>query len=157
LIGLIFIVPFFQRYRSGKTGQDFSTQYSVTTIHEISHLNDSKMSNLKKNQVRLNESQPDSCYECPLLGLIPEGKRDGKWTHVCCATGDALTGRGIKVKASTKDAKHKWHRPCDGIWESWWNASPHHVFTIPLDRYITWRQPYSYSLGLTINFPKRRK
>ena len=113
------------------------------------------MTNLKKNQIILTAEPPDSCYECPMLGLIPEGQRDGKWTHVCCATGDALTGRGIKVKVSKKDAKHPWHRPCDGIWKSWWNASPHHTFTIPLDRYITWRQPYSYSLGLKINFPKR--
>ena len=43
----------------------------------------------------------------------------------------------------------------DGIWKSWWEATPHHTFTIPLDRYITWRQPYSFSLGLKINFPKR--
>ena len=113
------------------------------------------MSNLKKNQVILTAEPHDSCYECTMLGLIPEGQRDGKWTHVCCATGDALTGRGIKVKVSKKDAKHPWHRPCDGIWKSWWEATPHHTFTIPLDRYITWRQPYSFSLGLKINFPKR--
>ena len=66
------------------------------------------MSNLKKNQVILTAEPPDSCYECPMLGLIPEGQRDGKWTHVCCATGDALTGRGIKVKVSKK--AEAWNR-----------------------------------------------
>jgi hypothetical protein len=116
------------------------------------------MTNLKKNHVILTAEQPECCAKCPLLGLIPEGQRDGKWTHVCCGTGDALTGRGLKVNAKERrerDPKHPWHRPCDGIWEQWWKQSPHHVFVIPLDRYITWRQPYSYSLGLKINFPKR--
>jgi hypothetical protein len=117
-----------------------------------------KMEKLKKNQVRLQPEPPDCCFDCPLLGLIPEGQRDGKWTHVCCATGDALTGRGLKVNArerKEKDPKHPWHRPCDGLWHEWWNAKATHIFTIPIDRYITWRQPFSYSLGLKINFPKK--
>ena len=111
--------------------------------------------NLKKNYKRLSDKQPDCCADCPLIGIIPEGKREGKWTHVCCATGDAMTRVGIRVIASAKDAKHPWHRSCDGIWEEWWSANPHHLFKIPLDRYITWRQPYEFSLGLKINFPKR--
>ena len=114
--------------------------------------------NLKKNYVKLTAEQPETCDTCPLLGLIPVGQRDGKWTHVCCATGDALTGRGIHVNAKTRrerDPKHPWHRPCDGVWDAWYAASPHHTFMIPLDRFITWRQTYSYSLGLKINFPKK--
>lgn len=114
--------------------------------------------NLKRNQVQLKSEQPESCAKCPLLGLIPEGQRDGKWTHVCCATGTALTGRGITVNAKIRkerDPKHPWHRECDGIWNAWYEANPHHTFTIPIDRYIAWRQPYNYSLGLQINFPKR--
>lgn len=111
--------------------------------------------NLKKNQKHLTETQPDSCVECPLLGKIPPSECQGKWTHVCCATGDAMTRVGIRVKASEKDAKHPWHRSCDGIWEQWWQANIHHVFTIPLDRFIAWRQPYEHSLGLKINFPKK--
>lgn len=113
------------------------------------------MANLKKNHVRLSQQQPDCCFDCPLLGKIPDAQCDGKWTHVCCATGEAMTGRGIKVRASKRDAKHPWHRSCDGIWKSWWEANPHHTFMIPLDRFIAWRQPFTFSLGLQINFPKK--
>lgn len=108
---------------------------------------------LKKNHVLLKEQQPDCCAECPLLGLIPESQRKGKWTHVCCATGDAITRVGTRVRASSKDSKHPWHRPCDGLWEDWWGMNAQHVFKIPINRYIAWRQPYSFSLGLVINFP----
>ena len=117
------------------------------------------MANLKKNYKRLTPEQPPRCIDCPLLGKIPDAQCEGKYTHVCCATGDPITGRGMKVNAVERrktDPKHPWQRSCDGgIWEAWYNASVHHVLKIPLDRYITWRQPYEHSLGLKINFPKR--
>ena len=114
--------------------------------------------NLKKNCVRISQEQPDRCDQCPLLGLIPEGQRQGKWTHVCCATGDPLTRVGIRINArerKVKDPKHPWSRGCDALWADWWHANPHHTYRIPIDRYIAWRQPYEHSLGLRINFPKK--
>jgi len=123
-----------------------------------SHLNASKyliMPYFKINQAKLSQEQHDRCIDCPLLGKIPEHQRQGKWTFVCCATGKAMTAIKVRTKASSKDKKHPLHRSCDGgIWRAWFDANPHHVFTIPLDRFIAWRQPYIESLGLKIDFPE---
>lgn len=99
--------------------------------------------------------QPARCADCPLCGLIPPGQNQGKYTHVCCATSDALTRRGIAVNAREKDAKHPWHRPCDKWWDNFTQHNPKREYGIPVERYFTWRKPYEDTLQLSIKFPKR--
>lgn len=105
--------------------------------------------------IKLPAEQPARCADCPLCGLIPAGQNEGKWTHVCCATQDALTRRGIQVNAREKDSKHPWHRPCDKWWDAFIARNPLHEYGIPVERYFLWRKPYEDTLQLTIRFPKR--
>ena len=111
----------------------------------------------KKNliPIELPVEQPDCCATCKLVGLIPKGNRQGKYTHVCCATAEALTRRGIKVKASEKDSKHPLKRPCDAWYRNFVETNPKRIWGLPRDRYFLWRVPYENEYELQIKFPKR--
>ena len=105
--------------------------------------------------IRLPAQQPDCCFECPLCGLIPkdyaERPKGSKETHVCLGTWEALTGRGIKVRASAKDSKHPWRRPCDMKWAAWQKMQEHY-FPIPDEAYIPYRLPFERGLQFKIKF-----
>ena len=107
-------------------------------------------------RIHLPTEQPDCCALCPLVGVIPKGQTSGQYTHICCATRDALTRRGIRVEASKRDSKHPWHRPCDDWWDSFISHNPRHEYGIPMERYWAWRKPYEDTLQLQIKFPKRK-
>ena len=72
-------------------------------------------------QIKLPAEKPDCCATCPLVGLVPKHLRQhrSKETHVCLGTMEALTGRGIQVRASGRDSNHPLRRPCDNRWEAW--------------------------------------
>ena len=57
-------------------------------------------------QLTLPPEKPDCCATCPLVGLVPKHLRQhrSKETHVCLGTMEALTGRGIQVRASNLTA-----------------------------------------------------
>lgn len=108
--------------------------------------------------VELPRLQPDCCNECPLLGLIPKHRRKPKSqeTLVCLATGEALSARLARARASTKDAKHKLKRYCDDDWDRW-QEDPYYgklpVRKIDLSIY---RDPWVRSRELTIIFHEKR-
>ena len=105
-------------------------------------------------QVQLPIAQPDSCKDCPLLGLIPkEIKRPyrSQMTHICLGTMKALTARLSRRKASEKDARHPLHRPCDRVWKAW-QTSPGMIIGINAEHYNRCRMPYIQSLQMQIDF-----
>ena len=106
--------------------------------------------------IQLPPEQPDCCAECPLLGLIPKTiarPKHSKETHVCIGTMDALTQRGTKVRASTKDVNHPWKRPCDSRWNAWM-ALPGRKLGVGIQVYNECRIPYECTLQLQIKFHK---
>ena len=110
-------------------------------------------------QVKLPPEKPDRCYDCPLLGIIPDEERDkknSKKTHVCIGTHVALTRRGIKVRASEKDVNHPWHRPCDGVWARWMTL-PGQRIGILKTHMARYREPFIQSLEMKIDFNWNRK
>ena len=108
-----------------------------------------------KTPIKLPMAQPDCCFDCPLCGLIPKdhpGKPKGsKETHVCLGTWEALTGRGIKVRASQRDGHHPLRRPCDTKWEAWLLLDRQY-FLISDEAYIHYRLPFEHGLQFTIKF-----
>ena len=72
-------------------------------------------------QIKLPAEKPDCCATCPLVGLVPKHMRQhrSKETHVCLGTMEALTGRGVQVRASNRDSNHPLRRPCDNRWAAW--------------------------------------
>lgn len=105
-------------------------------------------------QVRLPSEKPDRCFDCPLLGIIPEAeryKKNSKKTHVCIGTRGALTRRGIKIRASEKDANHPLHRPCDNVWSRWMTL-PGHKLGILRDYMAKYREPFIQQLEMVIDF-----
>ena len=108
--------------------------------------------------VLLPEQQPDNCASCPLCGTIPvderpHGSREG---FVCLGTQEALSSKGIKVRASEKDKRHPLHRPCDAHWESWMRL-PGRVFSLNANWYNTYRIPYEQSRQMCIKFHTKTK
>lgn len=103
--------------------------------------------------IQLPQEQPDNCASCPLCGIIPKGMRKpkSKETHVCIGTMEALSGRGIQVRASKKDIRHPWHRPCDTRWASWMQL-PHRTLGVATLSYNTFRIPYEQGLQMQIKF-----
>lgn len=104
--------------------------------------------------VQLPAMQPDCCFDCPLCGLVPKDygrPKNSKETHVCCGTMEALTGRGIKVKASAKDKNHPLRRPCDGFWDAWLQA-PERKLGLPDEIYMRCIRPFRNSLQFRIKF-----
>lgn len=108
-----------------------------------------------RTPIKLPPEQPDCCFECPLVGLIPKGYKDrpkgSKETHVCLGTNEALSGRGIRVRASQRDSHHPLRRPCDNRWEAWMKA-PERCFVIPDMVYLHFRLPFEDSLQFKIKF-----
>lgn len=108
-------------------------------------------------QMQLPMEKPDCCAECPLCGLIPKEQRPfgSKETHVCLGTLEALSGRGISVRASQRDSKHPLHRPCDSRWKAWMTL-PGRKFGISDSHYVTYRMPFEQRTQLTIKFHTKR-
>ena len=105
-------------------------------------------------QIELPALQPDCCAECPLLGLIPKyvaRKKNSKETHVCIGTMEAITQRGSKVRASSRDSNHPLRRPCDSRWNAWM-ALPHRKLGVNIQTYNECRIPYECTLQLQIKF-----
>jgi hypothetical protein len=114
-----------------------------------------------KNQtlIKLRPSQPDCCADCPLVGLVPsyvKKPKGSKETHVCMATFEALTGRGIKIRASQRDSTHPLHRPCDNYWEKWVQL-PGSYLPVPDELYLNSRLPYERTQQLRIKFHTYKK
>ena len=110
------------------------------------------MSNIQK--VQLPPTQPDACFECPLVGLIGRGvsrPKFSKETHVCLGTMEAMTKRGIKIRASPRDAHHPLRRPCDNLWDTWM-ILPRRILNINRQFYIECRIPYEQTLQMRIKF-----
>ena len=112
---------------------------------------------LKHNMtpIQLPAEQPDCCATCPLVGIIPKVNRPKgtKETHCCLGTMEALSGRGINVRASEKDSRHPWHRPCDNKWQAWM-LFPKRTIHVNSIAYIQCRVPYEQSRQLTFKFHK---
>ena len=110
------------------------------------------MSNIQK--VPLPPTKPDRCIDCPLLGLVPKyiaKPKNSKETHVCIGTREALTKRGAKVKASSRDKNHRLRRPCDLYWDTWMTL-PGRILCVNRETYRECRAPYEASLALQIKF-----
>ena len=120
------------------------------------HLKQKTMPKRNFVQIQLPPEQPDCCAECPLLGLVPgyvQRPKNSKETHVCCATREALTQRGSKVRASQRDVNHPLHRPCDNYWHAWM-LLPGRKYGITTQIYNDCRRPYENTLQLQIKFHK---
>lgn len=108
-----------------------------------------------KMPVQLPMVQPDCCMECPLCGLIPKNHPDkpkgSKETHVCLGTWEALTGRGIKVRASQRDSHHPLRRPCDMKWDAWMKLTER-CFMLNDVVYLHYRLPMEDSMQFKIKF-----
>ena len=103
--------------------------------------------------VKLPEQQPDRCADCPLIGLIPKderpaGSREG---FVCLGTNEALSSKGIRVRASRRDDHHPLHRPCDGRWLAWMSLKGR-LYNLSIAHYIRYRLPYEQGSQLNIIF-----
>lgn len=110
-----------------------------------------------KTPMHLPPEQPDCCFDCPLCGLIPKDCPDkpkgSKETHVCLATWEAMSGRGIKVRASKRDSHHPLKRPCDTKWEAWMKL-PERCYLLPDVVYLHYRLPFENGLQFKIKFHK---
>ena len=107
-------------------------------------------------QIQLPPEQPDCCAECPLLGLVPSyvaRPKNSKETHVCLGTMDAITQRGSRVRASSRDSNHPWKRPCDNRWKAWTQLAGRKL-GISIQSYNDCRIPYEATLQLQIKFHK---
>lgn len=103
--------------------------------------------------VGLPMEQPDCCAECPLVGVIPKEQRPkgSKETHVCLGTHEALSGRGIKVRASRRDVHHPLRRPCDARWRMWVTL-PGRQYALKKEYYQIYRLPYEQGMQMVIKF-----
>ena len=97
-----------------------------------------------RTPIQLPPEQPDCCFDCP---------KGSKETHVCLATWEALTGRGIKVRASERDSHHPLRRPCDNKWEAWMKL-PERCFLLQDIVYLHYRIPFENGLQFKIKFHK---
>ena len=106
-------------------------------------------------QIQLPSEKPDCCATCPLVGLVPKHLRQhrSKETHVCLGTMEALTGRGVQVRASNRDSNHPLRRPCDNRWNAWMTL-PGRKLGISNISYIQCRIPYEQGQQLQIKFHK---
>lgn len=100
---------------------------------------------------------PDSCANCPLIGIIPESYRQKGVRKSFCCLGvyphEALTSKGINVSAKRKHERtgHIHHRPCEDAWEIWW-TNPEHAVYISVDSYRFCRLPYESRQQLAFKF-----
>lgn len=98
--------------------------------------------------------KPDTCKKCPLLGIIPEGRRlkGSKKTMICLGTMKAISKESISIsEASRKGTKHPFHRPCDRKWAAW-QQLPKAEIGISIKAYNECRIPYEQSLEYEIDF-----
>lgn len=108
-------------------------------------------------QIQLAAEQYDRCADCPLCGLIPESERkEGKrMKYVCLGvlypSLQALSSRGIWVRASKRDTKHPLHRPCDTRWAAWMTLK-NRQFALRADVFTKYRLPFEQNLQPRINF-----
>ena len=104
-------------------------------------------------QIQLPPEKPHCCATCPLVGLVPKHLRQhrSKETHVCLGTMEALTGRGVQVRASNRDTNHPLRRPCDNRWNAWMTL-PGRKLGISNVSYIQCRIPYEQGQQLQIKF-----
>ena len=100
--------------------------------------------------------KPDCCAECPLIGKIPQDRREyGSYeTLICLGTMDAMTQRQSNIRASKRDSKHPLHRYCDTRWDAWQQLSGRE-FPIAIEIYNVFRMPYEMLLQPMIRFHKR--
>lgn len=111
------------------------------------------MANYKKTFVRVPPVKPDRCWDCPFLGKVPPAKlrKGSKKTFVCMARMKALTGRGVMIRASKRDAAHPLNRPCDMYWAAY-SASPKGRVQVNSLMYVECRVPFEQSLQYEIDF-----
>lgn len=97
-----------------------------------------------KEFIKIPINQPDCCADCPLLGAIPENERRPRSQEVlvCLATWEAMSARFSRSRASTKDAKHPLHRPCDQKWERWQMAPFNGSYPVPYEAMNRYREKY---------------
>ena len=111
----------------------------------------------KKNVIwiKLDIEQPDSCTQCPMLGLIPKYRlqRGSQETRICVATRHAMSARASRSKASEHDSKHPLHRSCDAFYHAWAEKGGR---GIPTTAYIEERLPYEEHQQLPIIFHSKR-
>lgn len=115
------------------------------------------MANFIKIKLKTQE-QPDCCSRCPLIGIVPEEFRQRGTRQSYCCLGvyphEALTSKGIDVRASDRlKTGHKLHRPCDDLWDIWWQE-PDHCVKISKDSYRYCRMPYENRQQLAFVFKK---
>lgn len=104
--------------------------------------------------VQLAPEQYDRCADCPLCGLIPENERkQGKRVkYVCLGVPlNAISSKGIWVKASSRDSKHPLHRPCDTRWDGWMTLK-RRIFHLSNVYYTKYRLPFEQTVQMKINF-----
>lgn len=107
-------------------------------------------------QIQLPPIKPDRCVDCPLLGIVPKTyprPKNSKETMLCLGTMEAMSQRGSKVKASSRDAHHPLSRWCDNRWEAWMRL-PNRKLGISIQAYNECRIPYEQTLQLVIKFHK---
>lgn len=105
--------------------------------------------------IQLPFDKPDCCSICPLCGIIPKNMRlkGSKETHICLATMDAMSGRGINVRASQRDSHHPLKRPCDSRWDTFMRI-PNRKLGISYEKWLTFRLLYEQGLEIQIKFHK---
>ena len=103
--------------------------------------------------VKLGDTQPDCCAMCPLCGLIPQSERQfgSREGYVCLGTQEAISTRGITLRASQASKKHPLRRPCDKLWEQWL-LLPKQSFPLNARWYNTYRIPYEQGQQMIIKF-----
>lgn len=106
--------------------------------------------------IQLPAVQPDCCAQCPLCGTVPREMRPkgSKENNVCLGTMEALGSRGIHVRASSKDSRHPWRRPCDTKWAAWMQLPNRRIY-ISTAAYLQCRVPYEQGQQLIIKFHRK--
>lgn len=97
--------------------------------------------------------QPDCCALCPFLGIIPKGEypKGSKETRVCIPCQDAMSERGSRVRKSQRDSHHPLKRPCDELWDAWYQAGQGYK-GIKKEFYIKYRLPLEEEQQMVIKF-----
>jgi hypothetical protein len=104
--------------------------------------------------IQLPAEKPDMCAACPLVGIVPAylKPKGSQEKYVCMGTNEAITAKGIYVKASVREKKkHPLHRPCDNRWHAWMEL-PYRRLGISNTAYIQCRIPYEQAQQLKIKF-----
>ena len=111
------------------------------------------MRNIQK--VLLPPTKPDSCADCPLLGIVPRSvprPKNSKETRLCIGTAEAMSERkSVKRESESTDPKHPLRRPCDDHWARWMEY-PRRTITVNKALYRDSRDPYMASLYPPIKF-----